>query len=208
MIDPVDLMFLQRLENLGVQRFGRRQIVAEGFFDHDAAPLAVVFRHQTRSAKAGDRLGKETIRDGEVEEAVARGVGGLLQSGQVFAQPPVGTWIVEVALHVAHAVAEPSPRGLIQLLDLELATAGDEALHCFGEAFTPVVCGLAGQVYADEPKAIGQLPAIDQVVERRHDQTFGQVAGGAEDHHGAGRRHRCRLGLRLVFGLRVWVSPA
>src|SRR4029077_2675472 len=112
------------------------------------------------------------------------------------------------ALHVAHAVAEPSPRGLIQLADLELAAASDEALHGFGEAFSPVVRGLAGQVYADEPKAIGQLPAIDQVVERWHDQAFGQVAGGAEDHHGAGRRHRCRLDLRLVFGLRTWVSPA
>ena len=75
MIDPVDLMLLQRLEDLGVERFGRRQIVAEGFFDHDPAPLAVVFRHQARSAKAGDRRGKETIGDGEVEEAVARGVG-------------------------------------------------------------------------------------------------------------------------------------
>ena len=91
MIDPVDLMLLQRLENLGVQRFGRRQIVAEGFFDHDAAPLAVVFRHQARSAETSDRFGKETIRDGEVKEVVARGVGGLLQLRQVFAQPPVGS---------------------------------------------------------------------------------------------------------------------
>ena len=31
---------------------------------------------------------------------------------------------------------------------------------------------------------------VRQVVERRHDQTLGQVAGGAEDHHRAGRRHR------------------
>ena len=95
---------MQRLEDFGVERFGRRQIVTEGLFDHYVAPLAVVFRHQIRSAKAGDRRGKETIRDGEVEEAVARGIGGLLQSGQAFAQPSGSTRIVEVALHVAHAV--------------------------------------------------------------------------------------------------------
>ena len=83
------------------------------------------------SAEAGDRRGKETIRDGKVEEVVARGVGGLLQSGQVFAQPPVSSRIVEVALHIAHAVAEPSPRVLIQLVDLKLAAAGDEAPSSF-----------------------------------------------------------------------------
>ena len=44
MIDPVDLMLLQRFQDLGIERLGRSQIVAERLFDDDPAPLAVTLR--------------------------------------------------------------------------------------------------------------------------------------------------------------------
>src|SRR5262245_16522751 len=70
MVDPIDLMLLERLEDVRIERFGRRQVVAEGLLDHYPAPLAIAFRHQAGGAEPGDRRAEETIRDGEVEEVV------------------------------------------------------------------------------------------------------------------------------------------
>ena len=83
------------------------------------------------------------------------------------------------------------------LVGLELAaTAGDEFVHHVGEALAPVLDGPVAVVDADQPEAVGQPLGGDQIVERRHDQALGQIAGGAEDHHGAGRRDGHGLGLR------------
>src|SRR5262245_16939204 len=43
-------------------------------------------------------------------------------------------------------------------------------------------------VDADDGEPVGQPIGSDQVVERRHDQALGQIAAGAEDRHGGGRR--------------------
>ena len=46
-VDAVDLAFVQYLPDLDVQRACRLQIAAEGFFDDDPAPLAVVLTGQS-----------------------------------------------------------------------------------------------------------------------------------------------------------------
>ena len=117
MVDPVDLMLLQRLQDLGIERLGRRQIVAERLFDDDPAPLAVVLRHQARGSKRGDRRAEEAVGDGEIEQAVARRAGRLVQSRQMLAEPAIGLRIVEVALQIAHAVGEPLPGGLVECVE-------------------------------------------------------------------------------------------
>jgi hypothetical protein len=43
--DPIDLMLLQSLEDLEIERLGRCKVVAEGLFDHHPAPLAILFCH-------------------------------------------------------------------------------------------------------------------------------------------------------------------
>src|SRR5271156_6276677 len=42
MVDPINLMLLQRLQDFGVECFGGREIVAKGFFYDDAAPGSVL----------------------------------------------------------------------------------------------------------------------------------------------------------------------
>ena len=44
-IDPINLILLQMLENLPVERFSRSQVVAERFFNNDTPPLVVCFSH-------------------------------------------------------------------------------------------------------------------------------------------------------------------
>ena len=66
-------------------------------------------------------------------------------------------------------------------------------------ALAPFVRGLGGQVDTDELESVGQPLGIDQVVERRHDQTLRKVAGGTEDHHAARWRDHGAFGLSRSF---------
>ena len=105
--------------------------MAERLFDHDPAPLAVLFRHQACSAEPGDRHAEKAIGDGEIEEIVARRAGCLVELRQMLAEPAIGLRIVEVALQIAHAVGEPSPRGLVDMVGLELATVRRRILSSY-----------------------------------------------------------------------------
>ena len=68
MVDPIDLMLLQRFQDLGIERFGRSEVVTEGLFDDDPAPLAVTLSRKARGSKRGHRRTKETVGDREIEQ--------------------------------------------------------------------------------------------------------------------------------------------
>jgi hypothetical protein len=62
--------------------------------------------------------------------------------------------------------------------------------------------GIQGsEIDADQAKFVGKLVRAGEVIERRHDQALGQVAGGAENHHRARRGRGC-AGDRIGFFLR------
>ena len=176
--------------------------MAEGLLDHDPAPLAVLFRGQARGSEIRDHDAEETVGDCEIEEIVASGTRRLVLLRQMLGQSAVGRGIVEVSLKIAHAAGQPAPGGLVDVVGSELVVAlRDELVHHLGQALAPFLRGLGGQIDADEQEPLGQPLFIDQVIERGNDQALGQVAGGAEDDHRAGRRHRrAIIILRRVFG--------
>ena len=47
MIDAINLMFFERFQDIGIERFGRGEIVPKGLFDNDAAPLVIRFGGKT-----------------------------------------------------------------------------------------------------------------------------------------------------------------
>ena len=201
MVDPIDLVLLQRPQDLRIERLGGVKVVAKRLLDHHAAPLAVSLRQEVRCAQPGDCDPEQSIRDGKVEEVVAGCACRPVEPGQMLAELAVGLLIIEVALQIAHPIGEPTPRGLVEVILLELAIMTDRSLQHLGEALAPFVHAFGGPADADEPKSVGQLLRIDEIIERRHDQALRQVAGGAEDDHGAGRRcHGC-LGLRHALWL-------
>ena len=85
MVHPVDLMLLQRLQDLGIERLGRWQIMPERLLDHDPAPLAVLFRHHVRRPQARHDDAEEAIGDGEIEQVVACRAGRLVEPRQMLA---------------------------------------------------------------------------------------------------------------------------
>ena len=126
MIDPVDLMLLQCFQDLGIQGLGRRQIVAEGLFDHHPAPLAVLFGYKTGGTKVRDRRCEEAVGDGKIEQVIPAGRRGFVQPGEVVAELEVGAGVVQIALEIAHAVAEPLPCLLVDGVDVKLAALPSE----------------------------------------------------------------------------------
>src|SRR6516225_3690678 len=172
MVDAVDLMFLQCLSNLSIERFGRRQIVAERLFDHHPAPSAMCLSDKAGGTEPRDRHTEKAICDGEVEKIVAGCACCLVQLHQMLVKLAVGLRIVEVALHIAHAVGKPLPRALVNAVDRELALVADEFFHRLSEASAPFLRALGGAVDADELKAAGQLLSGCQVIKCRDHETL------------------------------------
>ena len=80
MIDPIDLMFRKGLQDLGIERLGRSKIVAERFFDHHPAPVAVRFRCETGGAEAVHYDGKKTFCHRKVKQIIAARTGRFVQA--------------------------------------------------------------------------------------------------------------------------------
>ena len=130
--------------------------MAEWLLDHYPPPLPISFGHEVRSREPRDCHAEEAVRDGEIEKVVARRAGSLVELRQMLADPVVGSGIVEIALQIAHALGQPSPDGLIEMVDFELAVLPNELLHRVEEALAPILDRLGGEVDTDEPKSVGQ----------------------------------------------------
>ncbi len=85
MVDPVDLVLLGAAQDGGVQRLGGLLVVAERLLDHHAAPafrllavLVPVLLEQPGLAEMGDDRTEEAVGDRQIEQAVAAGVGFLV----------------------------------------------------------------------------------------------------------------------------------
>ena len=139
---------------------------------------------------------EEAVRDSEIKEVVAARPARLVESREMLAQTVVGFRVGKVALQIRHAVAQPLPGRLVDMVGLELALTGsDEFIHHVGEALAPLLHVAEPMVDADQPEAVRQPFRCHQVVERRCHQSLRQIASGTENDHGAGRRDRRRRDL-------------
>ena len=193
MIDPKDLVLVQRAQDASVQFARRVQAVAERLLDHHAAPepglpvLVLALIGELRLAELFDRGAKEPIGDREVEDGVALRAMGLFCVTQCAANLLVELGLGQIALDVGHFLREPLPRRLVDPIDVELrARIPDEGFQHVVKMVAPAFRGPFGQIHADQRKFLRQHLGAREVVESRDQQALGQVATGAEDHHGAG----------------------
>src|SRR5262249_6412378 len=140
---------------------------------------------------------------GEIEDAVARRMMLLRGIVQVVSELKIGTGIVDVALDVRHRLRQSRPGDFIDLVQVELRRGvADEALQRLMETIAPILHGALRMIHADQRKILREDLGVCQIVERRHHQALGQIAGSAEDHHDTGvsrselpRRRCCDPGL-------------
>ena len=194
MIDPINLVLAQSSQDLRIERLRRGQVVAERLFDDHAAPGAVRLAGQFRATEMLDDGREELVGHGQVEQHVATALFGASLCEQGL-QPAVDLGLGEIPRQEQHASREPVPGRLIDAIGLELSAAIDsERLHHLPQAAAPGLRVDVSTADTDDREAIGQPSGPHKIVERGHDETFGQVATSPEYHEG--RRWGLPVGAR------------
>src|SRR5206468_782167 len=96
--------------------------------------------------------------------------------------------VVEVALHIAHALADPRPRrGIERFAAMRRAPVLDHLRKHALDFAAPFVRGALSRRYADEAEAGREPLRARKLIQGGNEKALGEVAGSAEDHHRAGR---------------------
>jgi len=126
-IDPVNLVFIDELEQFAVQRPRGSQIGAERLFHHQPPPRAVLGQHSGAAKLAADwqeRVG----RGRQIEQPVAAGVSRGFQFAELLAHRIEGSWIFRIGLDAGEAFQEMPRNRLVHLLGRELMQAFHQAV--------------------------------------------------------------------------------
>ena len=105
-IDPIDLVFRQHPEDLGVKGLRRRKIVPKGLFDDHPAPRFLRLVVQSCVTELFDDWPEEALADSQIVQNI--GGTGLLSS---LSQQPVemseGFGLRKIRRHIVHAMGKP-----------------------------------------------------------------------------------------------------
>ena len=187
-IDPVDLVLVHDLQQLGVERPCRGEVGAERLFDHEAPPGAVLLHH-TGPAELARGWCECGGRGRQIEQAIAAGVLRAFQRIQMLAQAIEGGRVLRIGLDEGDA--------LQQLLgDIVVHGPRRELPQALQQTVAQLVIRLALAGHADDAEFFRQQMLGGQIVERWHHQAMGEVAGDAKNDEGAI--------FRLALGLRVF----
>ena len=107
MVDAVDLAFMRVVQQPCVQCLRRREIVAEGLFDRDAAEGAGRLVHQPVFGKLFRNVAEKLRRHGKIEGGI-----GARRMGEIVRDFLVDAVLGEIAGDIADALAQALPGGL------------------------------------------------------------------------------------------------
>ena len=125
-VDPEDLVLVQRAKDAGIQRARRVQAMAERLLDDHAAPepmlavLVLVLIGELRLAELLHHGAEELIRDREIEDGVALGAVRLFSLVKNAAKLLVELGLRQVALDICHLLRKLLPHRLVDVVDIEL----------------------------------------------------------------------------------------
>ena len=115
MVDPVNLVLFGHLAQLLVESFGRFQVVTEGLFDNNPAPILAGLFHQSR----GRQLlhdGPEIIGgSGQIIEVVLLSRVIAINLSQEILQLRIKILVVEITLEIIEAAREDLPQSGVNL---------------------------------------------------------------------------------------------
>ncbi len=176
-IDPIDLVLLPVGEHLPVELERGGQVGAERLLDDDAFPAGAVL--EAGAVQLLAEQAEEARRRGEVEEDVAAALVLGVEPGHLGLERLEGAEVVEAGRQVVEAADQVVPRRLVE------GMTGVELLDVLAEPGAEGVGRERVHRRAQQREALAQQAVAGEVVERRHQQALGQVAGGAEDEHHA-----------------------
>ena len=187
--------------------FAEFEVVTERFLDHDAAP-ALVGLDQIGLSQRVDQRPKEMIRGCKIEQHIVFELLFGVYVFQMCVKILKRCGFREISLQIGHPRRKPVPRFRLDRCRAAFAAAAQKSGKKVVQILTPCLVGLGVVVDANQRKMRRQESGFRKIVERRHDQAFGQVAVGAEDHHGARRRRLWQSRRRGHFFVAVLSPPS
>ena len=178
-VDAVNLRLGDMLGEVCIQLAGALQVVAEGLFNNDAAPGVGLFLGEAAVSKLLDDFAEEGRSNREVEKNIAGQVPGFLDFLYLRAEMLEGFWIVEVSGEVIAPLGKVVPLGGID-------RTGRKLLDVRGDLRAEKLVIAVAHRHADHGEILRQKLEGFEIVERRQELAFRQVARGAEDDNGAG----------------------
>jgi len=146
-----------------------------------------------------DDVAEEARRHRQVEQDVGAGL--AIQRRDPGRQAAVFLIVLEVRDLIEQSLTEPRPSVPVDLVLAELAVAtGRQGLQEVPQALAKPRVVIGRAIDAQDFEAIVQQAGLGKVVQRRDQQTLGQVASGSEDHHHA-------IGGGIGFGQRPQAIP-
>jgi len=172
MINAINLIFGQHTEKFVIERLRGRQVGAERLLYDYAAPLIFLLVGQPGTAQLFHDHGKYLRWRCQIKQAVAAGVVLRVDLGQELFEFGISLRVIEFALKIEHAFAEPFPVGIYRRFRANLAAEGLIVAVASGDA--------------NDGELLRQQSGFAKVVERRNQQALGKIASSAEDHEDAG----------------------
>ena len=202
MIDAIDLLFLEIFEQAGVERHSGVQVVAERLFHDQAAEAALLLRDQAGLAQLGRDGGEEAVGYRHIEKNIAAEIVLPVGLGQQIGELLIGFALFEITLEKNHARGDGFPQAVVDLLAAFRQRLGQEV----AQRGLPLFRTLVVVIHPDQRQPLRQHAGSRQIVERGHDQPFGEIAIGAENHDGAAGRRLFVRGAHLSSSLTLWAG--
>jgi hypothetical protein len=189
-VDPVDLVLPEHVADMGIQLAGGRKTVPKRLLDHDAAPISrpvfgIALARQTDGAEAVDHRPKEAVGNREIENRIALCAVAAFGCLQRVVKVAVETGVGEIALQIVHSLREAVPSLLVDMTAIELGCLADRHLQEIIEAASPAFRAFLGAGDTDHHEPVRKETGSGEIVERRDQETLGQITARAENHHGA-----------------------
>ena len=195
-INTIDLLLAPALQKRRIERPGRGEIFAEGLLDDQPAAARQIGKARCRQLLVDHP--EEVGGDGQVEQRIAGGSGMFAHLHHQFLEARIGRRIVEFAGRVVEPRLQPLPAGSIG------RPAGGKLLHSLALRQTKLLVRQRLPRHADDGEILRQQAVAGEIVERRHQQAFGQITRGSQNHQQATGHHRSRgtTGIWLRLSLR------
>ena len=210
MVDAVDLPLLKHLR---ISRFSARaesRSWPKGFSITTRRHVPILLFGEPGRSQLPDHLTEKSGRGGQIVEVIPARAMLLVDLGEYRLELLVGGGILKVALPIIEAVDQP-------IAELAVVGSAAEFRQVVPDALAELVLGHVIDGASDQREILRQQVLLGQVIERRQQHALGQIAGCAEDHHGAAVRGPGvpfprslfgQFGRRLNQGLRHWAPPA
>ena len=166
--------------------------MTEWLLDDHATPkpllpvLVLVLIGEFRLAELIHNGAEESIGDREIEDDVALGAMRLFGLVKSTAKRFVQFGLGQIALDIRHFLRKPLPSSLVDVIDIKFGHGiSDKAFQRIVKVVAPAFRSSRRPRHADQREFFRQHLGAREIIKCGNHQAFGEVAGGAEDHHGA-----------------------